>query len=258
MKKSLIFISLVFFLGNIFAQTLEQNIQEIRKQFKWVNSQKDFKKVVFENEEFTDQVPSEGCGLEIYYKNNNLYKMVENDAASVNLYTTEYYIKNNKLIFVYRKEIEYAKITEGMPSDPKVIYEDRVYYKNGKIIRHLEKGKSVLSKSLDYKKLFNEYKKYYETKVKYEKQYNFLQGIWINADNIDDWFEITGLRTEYYDKSDPYKTARLWFDGRYLWFHTSSYPEEDRKWEVLELTAKKLEVQDKLSSEVLIYKKKDD
>ena len=257
MKKIILFLSTVFLGGNLFSQTLEQNIQEIRTQFKWINSQRDFQKVVFENEEFTDQLSSEGCELVVYYKNGNLYKMIETDAASVNLYTTEYYFKNNQLIFVFRKEDEFTRIPGEGVVDTETIYEERTYYKDGNIIRHLEKGNSLLDKPLDYQELSNEYKKYYNTKVTYEKQYILLQGIWINSAD-DDWYEIQGLRAEYWYQADPVKTVRFWFDGQYLWFHTTSYPEEDRKYELLTLTEKKLEVQDRASGDVLIFEKKQD
>ncbi len=258
MKVLIPFLLSIFSVVNINAQTLEQNIQEIRTQFKFVNSQKDFKKVFFENEEFSDNVPSEGCGLEAYYKNGNLYKLIESDAVSTALYTTEYYLKNNQLIFVYRKEVEFTKIPGNEVVDTETIYEERTYYKNGEIIRHLEKGMSVLDKPLDYLELSEEYKKYYNTKLTYEKQYNILQGTWINSADIDDWFEIMGLRTEHYNQSDYVKTSRVWFDGQYLWFHTTSYPEEDQKYELLTLNDKKMEVQDRLSGEVLVFEKKSD
>ena len=256
MKTFASFLLSILFVVNLGAQTLKQNIQEIRTQFKWINSQKDFEKVVFENTEFAEQPPSEGCGLEVYYKGDNLYKMIESDIASTSIYTTEFYFKNNKLIFVYRKEEDFVRIPGSGHSDTEIYYEERVYYKNDTIIRHLEDGLSVLDKPLDYQELSKEYVKYFTTKVIYEKQYNMLQGTWIPEDeNDDDWFEIIGLRTDYYNRDNPYKEARMWFDGRYLWFHTTSYPEEDRKWEVLELTDKKLKVQDRLTGAVITYNK---
>ncbi len=257
MKSLFLFLFITVVFLNSDAQTLEQNIQEIRTQFKFINSQKDFQKVVFENEEFTDEVPSEGCGLEVYYKNGNLYKMIESDAASVNLYTTEYYFKNNQLIFVYRKEDEFTKIPGGKVVDTETIYEERTYYKNGNIIRHLEKGMSVLDKPLDYLELSEEYKKYYETKVKYEKLYNLLQGTWINSDDIDDWFEITGNKGVQYDRDNYVSTFRFWFNGRYIWFHYTD-KNEDVKFEILELTDKSFQVQNRLTGEVLFYEKNKD
>jgi len=256
MKTILSLFLSIFLFGNIFSQTTEQNIQEIRTQFKLVNSQKDFKKVYLENEEFTDQIPSEGCGLDAYYKNGQVYKIIESDAVSNAVYTTEYYLKDNKLIFVYRKEQHFSINPEtGDYSNLETTYEERVYYKNGEIIRHLKKGSPVSDENIGYKKLFNDYLKYINTKIKYEKQLNLLQGTWINTDDIDDWFEIRGMSGEQYNRSDYINTFRLWFDGRYLWFHTTSYPEEDRKYEVLELTNKKLEMQDRLSGEVFFYEK---
>ncbi len=256
MKSLFLFLFITVVFLNSDAQTLEQNIQEIRTQFKFINSQKDFQKVVFENEEFTDEIPSEGCELEVYYKNGNLYKIIESDAASVNLYTTEYYFKNNQLIFVYRKEDEFTKIPGGKVVDTETIYEERTYYKNGNIIRHLEKGMSVLDKPLDYLELSEEYKKYYETKVKYKKQYDLLQGLWINTDNNDDSFEISGTKTLLFDAPELSNPFRFWIEegGRYIFFHYTN-TNEDVKFEILELTNKSFQIQNRLTGEVLTYEK---
>ena len=256
MKTLLILFLATTFSFNAYAQSIQGDIEEIRKQFKWINSQKDFEKFYFENDEFTDQTPSEGCEMEIYYKKGNIYKIIESCGGANRIYTTEFYLKNNKLIFVYANESEYTRIGNGNVTDPEVYYENRIYYKDGKIIRHLEKGASTIDKPIDYQKLYNEYQKTINTKVRYEKQYNLLQGTWINTDDIDDWFHITGLKAIHYNKENYRKTSRIWLDGRYLWMHNTEYKEEDGKFEVLELTAEKLELQNKLSGELLVYKKK--
>ncbi len=239
------------------AQNIKQDINEIRSQFKWINNQKDFQKTYFENDEFTDQIPSEGCQLDVFYKDTSIYKIIQMDAVSNAVFTTEYYLKNNKLIFVFRKEecfifpVENDSITKF-----KTQYEERVYYKDKKIIRHLEKGSSLLNENIDYQKQFEEYKHLINTKIKYGKQYNLLQGTWNNEGDSTDWFIITGLVKQQYKETDPVANYRIWFDGRYLWSHNTDNPEEgDRKYEILELNEKKLEMQDRLSGEVLFYSK---
>ncbi len=259
MKNLMIVLSVILLSYNSYAQTLSQNIQEIRKQFKWINSQKDFEKVYFENDEFTDQLTSEGGQLDVFFKNNNIYKIVENFGASTQVYTTEYYLKNNRLIFVYSKETRFLTIPEtGEQTKPEVYYEGRVYYKDGKIIRQLKKGESAIDKPIDYQERYNTYKKLIDTKIKYPKRYAYLQGIWINADDIDDWFEVVGIKATHYNQADYYKTSRIWFDGRFLWFHNTEYKEEDKKYEVLNWTNKILEMQDRLTGEVLAYRKKEE
>ncbi len=256
MKHLILIIVSIFLFANSNAQTLEQNIQEIRTQFKFVNSQKDFKKVYLENEEFADEVPSEGCGLDAYYKNGQVYKIIESDAVSTAVYTTEYYLKDNKLIFVYRKEQHFSLNPEtGHYSNLETTYEERVYYKDGKIIRHLKKGSPVSDENIDYKKLFNDYLKYINTKIKYEKQFNLLQGTWTNTDDIDDWFEVRGMSGEQYNRSDYINTFRLWFDGQYLWFHNTTPGAEDVKYKISELSENKLKMQNTSDGEVFSYEK---
>ncbi|RLD52555.1 MAG: hypothetical protein DRI94_02750 [Bacteroidetes bacterium] len=253
MKTILSLFLSIFLFGNIFSQTTEQNIQEIRTQFKLVNSQKDFKKVYLENEEFTDQIPSEGAGLEGFYKNETIYKIVENDAVSQAVYTNQYYLKNNQLIFVYRTEKSIVMHEDGTFKG-EINYDERVYCKNSKIIRHLKKGKSVLSKNLDFQKMFKDYLPLLNTKIKFEKQYNYLQGSWRNADNKNDFFEIEGLIKRVYNEDDIPELSRFWLENKYLYVHNTE-TKEDFKYEILELSADKLEIQDRLSREVFIYGK---
>ncbi len=257
MKKTFIIFLAVFLSGNIFSQTNKKDIDVIRTQFKFINSQKNLKKIYLENEEFTDDIPSEGCGLEGYYLNGELLKAVEQDAVSTGLYTSEYYLKDGKLIFVYRYEKEFLRNPEtGEFTDSKKTYEERVYYKNGKIIRHLEKGKSLLKNTPDYQKLFSDYRKYLDTKVKYKKQYDLLQGLWINTDNNDDSFEISGTKTLLFDAPELSNPFRFWIEegGRYIFFHYTN-TNEDVKFEILELTDKSFQIQNRLTGEVLTYEK---
>ncbi|HEB62794.1 MAG TPA: hypothetical protein ENI82_06550, partial [Bacteroidetes bacterium] len=73
MKRILFLIILIPFTSILSAQNIKQDINEIRAQFKWINSQKDFQKTYFENDEFTDLIPSEGCQLDVFYKDTNIY-----------------------------------------------------------------------------------------------------------------------------------------------------------------------------------------
>ncbi len=257
MKRILFLIFLIPFINILSAQNIKQDINEIRNRFKWINSQKDFQKVYFENDEFTDQIPSEGCQLDVFNKDTNIYKIIQMDAVSNAVFTTEYYLKNNKLIFVFRKEENFIfPVENDSITKFKTQYEERVYYKDKKIIRYLEKGSTLLNENIDYQKQFEKYKPIINTKIKYGKQYNLLQGTWSNEEDSTDWFIITGLIKQQYKEADPVANYRLWFDGRYLWFHNTENQEEgDSKYEILELNEKKLEMQDRLSGEVLFYSK---
>jgi len=254
MNKTFIILVITFFSVNVFSQNIKQDIQEIREQFKWTNSQKQFIKIVLENEEFEDNVPSEGCGLEGYYIDGILYKIVESVMVSTALYTNEYYLKNNKLIFVFRKEVKF-EVEENFEN--KTTYEERVYYKNGKTIRHLEKMKSVLSKNLDYKKKFNKLKLLLDIKVKHESDYNLLQGTWRNIDDNDDWYTIKGLRKDQYYKADIQDVCRFWFEEKYFYYHCI---EENTtiKYKILKLTNNRLKMQNKFEGNIEIYEKIED
>ncbi|NOZ35205.1 MAG: hypothetical protein GXO80_07900 [Chlorobi bacterium] len=255
MKQLFLIIVSIFLFTNSNAQTLEQNIQEIRTQFNRVNSQKDFKKVYLENEEFTDLIPSEGCGLDAYYKNGQIYKIVESDAVSQAVYVNEYYLKNNELIFVYRTETSYEPpAEEGGNLKKNTFYQERVYYKNGRIIRHLEKGTSVLNTNLDFQKMFKEYMPYLNTKIKFEKQYDSLQGNWLNINDKKDFFEIKGLIYQKYDEDFIPVISRFSFDGTYLQVHNTE-TNADYKYKILKFTDDKLEMKNTASGKIIIYER---
>jgi len=174
--------------------------------------------------------------------------------VSTALYTNEYYLKNNKLIFVFRKEVKF-EVEENFEN--KTTYEERVYYKNGKTIRHLEKMKSVLSKNLDYKKKFNKLKLLLDIKVKHESDYNLLQGTWRNIDDNDDWYTIKGLRKDQYYKADIQDVCRFWFEEKYFYYHCI---EENTtiKYKILKLTNNRLKMQNKFEGNIEIYEKIED
>jgi len=253
MKNIISILTFFLFIGTLYSQNLEQNIQEIRKQFRYINSQKDLKSVILENQEFTDFIPSEGAGLDGYYRNDTLYKIVENEAVSNAVYTNEYYLKNDQLIFVYRTEKSLIFHDDGTTS-AETNYEERVYYKNGKIIRHLKKGPSVLKEDIDFQKQFKDYFLLLNTEIKYKAQFDKLQGSWSNVDDIDDWFEIKGLLQTQYDRDAIIGDYRFWINGRYLYFRSAA-DKQINKFELLELTDKKLEMQNRASGEVFIYEK---
>ncbi len=255
MKSILSLLFSFFLVFNLFGQNIEPAIKEIRTQFAWINSQKDFKKAYFENLEFTDDVPSEGCGLDAYYKNGNIYKIIESDAVSAAVYTTEYYLKNNKLIFVYKTEKTFIpSADESENIKIKLNYEERVYYKNGKIIRHLEKGVPLTNTKTDYQKLYNEYRKYILTKINFEKQYNLLQGSWLNTNNADDFFDIEGLIYITYNEEDIPVFSRFYLDGKFLNIHNTETG-KNSKFKISELSDKKLVLQNQDSKNVVIFEK---
>lgn len=67
---------------------------------------------------------------------------------------TEYYYKDNQLIFVLNSK--YQSVSEnGFLEKPKLLYKNRYYFKNNKLIKKIEKEPS---ETFDLMKLSNELK----------------------------------------------------------------------------------------------------
>ncbi len=254
-KQLLLIISLLLFQG-LYSQNIENSIQEIRKHFKWINNQK-LEKFSLENEEFTDDIASEGSGLDIYFKNDTTYKLVQSDITSTNVFTTEYYVYNDKLFFVFYKEEAFTRNPNTFEIDgSKVDFEERTYFDKDSIIRHLTKGESVVKNQQDFEQQFDALYKYAKFKVKHLAMIQKLEGVWVNKEDKNDNFEISGLKALRYNSEQVPTTYRMYFDGRYLWFHNTEDNEaNDFKYELLELTKDKLEVQDRLNGEYKVYEK---
>jgi hypothetical protein len=68
---------------------------------------------------------------------------------------TEYYYKDNQLIFVLNSK--YQSVSEnGFLEKPKLLYKNRYYFKNNKLIKKIEEETSEI---FDFIKLSNELKK---------------------------------------------------------------------------------------------------
>jgi hypothetical protein len=67
---------------------------------------------------------------------------------------TEYYYKDNQLIFIL--ESKYQSVSEnGFLEKPKLLYKNRYYFHNNELIKKLEE---VTSENFDFIKLSNELK----------------------------------------------------------------------------------------------------
>ena len=140
MKKIMNFLlfMLCLFLFNIVmngATKVNSVVQEIRNE----KDRTDKEKLVVRKEEVDDGPVGE---VSYYYKGNVLKKIVSHLYFETGNEYREYYIKNNRVYFIYQK----LTATEHViwTDNPKVlgIYETRYYFdSNGKIVRYVdEKG----------------------------------------------------------------------------------------------------------------------
>jgi hypothetical protein len=126
-----------FFMHTVFAQSNGDMIKSIRKEFKAINDDGSLKKVVLENEEFMEQMTDRGGSLTGYYKEDKIAKIVEWIGISNGIYITEYYFKDEQLMFVYKafKAVVYdAKKNDVDLDQTGVKFEGRYYFSNKLLI----------------------------------------------------------------------------------------------------------------------------
>ena len=98
MKNALTIILLLINV-NYFGQ-LNKTYNSIDKVIAFIDSAKFSKTVVFENEEFQNQVTDGGGTLEASYINNSLAKIEVKTFVSNGVHHNKYYINKNKLIYI--------------------------------------------------------------------------------------------------------------------------------------------------------------
>ena len=160
MKKIINFVLIVlcFFSFNIFANAAAKAnsaIQEIRNE----KNRTDKEKLTVRKKELDDEPM--GGEASYYYKGNVLKKIVSTRYFETAEEYREYYIKNNKVYFMYEKLMatEHTIWTEN----PKVlgIYETRYYFdSNGKMVRYVDKNGKIHENDMEMKKVDKELRKY--------------------------------------------------------------------------------------------------
>ncbi len=256
MKRTLIFFIIVLFASNIYAQNTAEDIKTIRTQFKWVNSQTDFEKIELNNEEFLEHVPDNGGLLESLYKGKNLYKVTETIAISYAILTTEFYLWDNNLFFAYYTEKHYKEKKDSngnlieldyAHTDTK--YEYRVYFKDAKIIREIEKGTSFQNKK-DYLSEINNHQNLLDNK----KKEKLFHGNWVS---ISDPLEVIECKentfTTFYN-SKYFETSTISIEGKYLYV-TSADGINDR-YEILNISNSNMKLLHLPRGNIIEYKKK--
>ncbi|GAA3916548.1 hypothetical protein GCM10022209_06610 [Chitinophaga oryziterrae] len=142
--KSITFFLVAIFVANVsFAQSKADIIKSIKKEFKDINDDNSFKKVVLENEEFMEHMTDRGGSLTGYYKDEKLCKIVEWIGISNGIYISEYYFKEEQLIFVYKafKAVVYdIKKGEVDYDQTGVKFEGRYYFNDKTLIDSITTG----------------------------------------------------------------------------------------------------------------------
>ncbi len=132
-------------------KTEKERITEIKNNFARINSTKNWsKKIVKELWEST-----EGGEANFFYSNNNLEKITEIHYGETGQNLSEYYFSNNKLSFIFEKEMNYNRpityikelnkdIEDGIYFDinKSEINEVRSYFYDDKFIKQISSIKS--------------------------------------------------------------------------------------------------------------------
>ena len=137
---------------------------------------KNFKIKTIPNDYFVDiknETTDNGQELKGYYDKNQLKKIIHFVGLSAWNIVTEYYYKDNQLIFVLNSK--YQSVSEnGFLEKPKLLYRNRYYFKNNKLIKKIEEE---TSETFDFIKLSNELKK----DLKKTGNREFFRILWYNT-----------------------------------------------------------------------------
>lgn len=129
-------LTLFLFCQLTFAQTDSNIIVKIRKTVEQINKDSNYITKTLENEQFLEHMTDRGGQLTGYFKNGRLVKIVEWVGLSSCIDITEYYLKDNELIFAYiqGKEFQYVDSIARFDSYKQIItMECRFYFENGKM-----------------------------------------------------------------------------------------------------------------------------
>ncbi len=203
----LIFFTLII---SQFSFSQEEKIKEIRQHFEYINKQTDYEILHLKNQDYIEYSDM-GCISRAYFKNDTIYKIVEQ--AYTNYYNSlsEYYFWNGELIFVFHKENSYESILDEDSSFIEFNYDKqyesftgRYYFDAKKEIKRIEKGEaysSVIHK-INAESLLSEFLNVHNN---YDT-YLLLQGKWYEKKNSDNslFFENRNVQFNYFKKEEDF------------------------------------------------------
>lgn len=131
--------------NSVLCQVVTKEIEEIRSEFKLINSDSTYKKVELDTDYFIEEgrITDGGCSLTGYSKNGSIRKIVSWVGLSSGNEIIEFYYKNNKLIFVYEEfhSFVYDKVSGEFRHDTtEKTFIGRYYFKNSKLIDYITTG----------------------------------------------------------------------------------------------------------------------
>jgi hypothetical protein len=136
-KKIFLFLSFLCLSEIILSQNKTELINDIRKEFRSINSDSNYTKVTLDAEDFLDNSPDNGAELTGFYKDGKIKKIRSWIGLSYGIDIKEFYFKNGSLIFVYEKFDSFVydeKKGEFNYSKTETIYEGRYYFNDKKLI----------------------------------------------------------------------------------------------------------------------------
>ncbi len=146
--KNYFTIILSFFFGLTFGQTGSNKVKEIHNTVEQINRDTGYTTRTLDNEEFLDHMTDNGESVTGYFKNGQLVKIVEWIGLSSCINITEYYFKDDTLIFAYTqgKVFQYIDSTASFNYNVQnIVMECRFYFDNNKLIKSIFNGSTVCS-----------------------------------------------------------------------------------------------------------------
>lgn len=124
------------------------SIEDIKKEYAAVNNLLSAKQL--DSTKFTYNCDEKEGEVVLYYENKDL-RMVKDFYAEHSHFSssTKYYVKNNKVFFIFKEETEWNFDEGGTPEKPETkddINEKRIYVLHDKAIQCLEKNYTIRSK----------------------------------------------------------------------------------------------------------------
>lgn len=135
--KNLTLIILLAITNILCGQTQEEKIKSIKEKVEKINQDSSYNIKILRNEDFLDQMTDGGAELKGYRKNGKTYKIVESVGLSYCVRNFEYYLSDEKLIFVYENEQDFPYIDSIARLDYtrlELNFEGRYYFDNEKFI----------------------------------------------------------------------------------------------------------------------------
>lgn len=133
----------------LLAQSNFGRITHIRQVVTAINTGRTLKKVVLGEDDLSklndggEEAPDGGEEVTGYFKQDTLVKIVHVIGVSTGMRTFEYYLDNNKVLFIYQREDKYPYMEKMQKLNYNVlttISETRYYLTEGKVIKVIRKG----------------------------------------------------------------------------------------------------------------------